>query len=113
MLAAETLREEGYNVLEEGDGSAALALLRSEAEIDLLITDVKLPGMDGYQLAGAALGDRPELKVLLMTGYAHEPVPERLAAADVKVLHKPYTMHDLTSLTEAALTGKANARVRA
>lgn len=112
MLAAETLRDEGYNVLEQGDGSTALTMLRSDPGIDLLITDVKLPGMDGYQLAEAALGHRPGLKVLLMTGYA-QPAPDRLAAAKVQVLHKPYTMRDLTSLTRACLDREASSRAEA
>jgi DNA-binding response OmpR family regulator len=62
------LVESGYRVLEAGDAQAALRLL--DAGVDLLLTDVKLPDMDGGELAAAATDARPGLKVVLMSGYA-------------------------------------------
>ncbi|HEX6958640.1 MAG TPA: response regulator [Ferrovibrio sp.] len=103
MLAVETIRDEGYNVLEEGDGRAALTILKSDAEIDLLITDVKLPGVSGYQLAEAGTAHRPRLKVVLMTGFTQDPVPEKLARAGVKVLYKPYDLKELASYANRLL----------
>ncbi|PWC40902.1 PAS domain-containing sensor histidine kinase [Azospirillum sp. TSO35-2] len=70
MLLVEVLEGDGYTVLEAADGDAALALLSSPARIDLLTTDVGLPGLNGRQLAEMARGLRPELRVLFLTGYA-------------------------------------------
>jgi len=75
MLIAETLAESGYAVIEAPDGPAGLKVLESSARIDLLITDVGLPGgMNGRQVADAARLTRPDLKVLFITGYAENAV---------------------------------------
>jgi CheY-like chemotaxis protein len=69
-LVSEVLQELGYRTLEAPDGPAGLQILQSDGEIDLLITDVGLPGINGRQLADQARVSRPNLKVLFMTGYA-------------------------------------------
>ncbi len=70
-LIAEVLAEAGYRVLEAGDGAAGLLLLESGARIDLLLTDVGLPGgMNGRQVADVARVSRPALRVLFITGFA-------------------------------------------
>jgi CheY-like chemotaxis protein len=75
MLVTEVLEEMGYTTLEAGDGNSALQLLQSNARIDLLVTDVGLPGpMNGRQVADAARVARPDLKVLFITGYAENAV---------------------------------------
>ena len=75
MLVAEVLAELGYAVIEAPDGPAGLKVLESNAKIDLLITDVGLPGgMNGRQVADAARVSRPDLKVLFITGYAENAV---------------------------------------
>ncbi len=71
MLVTETLEELGYAALEAPDGAAALAILQRPLRIDLLVTDVGLPGLNGRQLAEAARQLRPDLRVLFITGYAH------------------------------------------
>ena len=58
---------------------------------------MRLPGINGYQLAEAGTAHRPRLKVLLMTGFAQEPVPEGLAKAGIKVLYKPFDIGMLAS----------------
>lgn len=69
MLIGEVLAEAGYAVIEAPDGPAGLKVLESNARIDLLITDVGLPGgMNGRQVADAARVSRPDLKVLFITG---------------------------------------------
>jgi PAS domain S-box-containing protein len=71
MLIAEVLEEAGYTALEAADGPAAMKVVRSPARIDLLITDVGLPGgLNGRQVADAARVLRPGLKTLFITGYA-------------------------------------------
>ncbi len=75
MLVTEVLADMGCNALEAADGPAGLAILQSDARIDLLVTDVGLPkGMNGRQLAEAARALRPELKILFITGYAENAV---------------------------------------
>jgi PAS domain S-box-containing protein len=75
MLVTEVLEEMGYRALEAGDGATALQILQSNAHIDLLVTDVGLPGaMNGRQVADAARATRPDLKVLFITGYAENAV---------------------------------------
>ncbi len=75
MVAVEILEELGYNVLEAGDGPTALKIMNSGRPIDLLVTDVGLPGgMNGRQLADAVRINRPDLRVLFVTGYAENAV---------------------------------------
>ena len=75
MLVVEMLTDAGFNVLEAGDGAEAIKTLQSDVAIDLLVTDVGLPGqLNGRQVADAARGVRPELKVVFITGYAENAV---------------------------------------
>jgi CheY-like chemotaxis protein len=75
MLIKDVLTENGYTPLEASDGPTALKLLRSNIRIDLLVTDVGLPGgINGRQVADAARVTRPDLKVLFITGYAENAV---------------------------------------
>jgi CheY-like chemotaxis protein len=69
-LIVEVLEDLGYRTVEAADGPAGLKLLQSKRRIDLLVTDVGLPGLNGRQLADAAREGRPDLKVLFITGYA-------------------------------------------
>ena len=98
VVAVEVLADAGYRVLEAGDGDAALKVLKQNADVDLLITDIKMPGLNGYQLAEAGMALRPQLKVLLMTGYAQEPIPAKMAASGVRVLYKPFDIDQLPLL---------------
>jgi PAS domain S-box-containing protein len=94
MLVAEVLAESGYSVIEAADGPSGLRVLESNARIDLLITDVGLPGgMNGRQVADAARLGRPDLKVLFITGYAENAVVGggRLERG-MSVLTKPFQM---------------------
>ena len=94
MLIAEILAETGYAVIEAPDGPAGLRVLQSNARIDLLITDVGLPGgLNGRQVADAARATRPDLKVLFITGYAENAVIGRgRLEKGMHVLTKPFQM---------------------
>src|SRR3546814_17539922 len=71
MLIVEVLEEAGYTAIEADDGPSGLKILQSDIQIDLLITDVGLPGgMNGRQIAEAARESRPDLQVLFVTGFA-------------------------------------------
>ena len=105
MLVTDVLAELGYAALEAGDGAAGLAILRSKARIDLLVTDVGLPGgMNGRQVADAGRQLRPGLKVLFITGYAESAA---VGGADLDpgmgVLTKPFAMDDLTRRVRSLL----------
>jgi PAS domain S-box-containing protein len=95
----ETLRDLHYTVREAVDAASALAVIDSAEKIDLLLTDVILPGPNGRALANQALARRPGLKVLFMTGYSRNAIVHhgRLDPG-VEVIHKP--------LTQAALAAK-------
>ncbi len=72
LLVVDILNELGFATLEARDADAAIPLLEGEAGIDLLITDIGLPGMNGWELARLARKTRPALKVLFLTGYGAE-----------------------------------------
>jgi len=86
----------GCEVVEAADGNAGLRILESGAPLDLLITDVGLPGLSGGQLAEAARASRPNLPILLITGYAGKSL-ETLKIVDFQVLRKPFTLEELTT----------------
>jgi CheY-like chemotaxis protein len=103
MVEAETLKDAGFAICEARDGAAALEVLQSGQRVDLLITDIKMPGLSGYQLVEAGLGLRPDLKVILITGYAQDPLPTKVAAAGIKVIYKPFDIDVLPSLAKQVL----------
>jgi PAS domain S-box-containing protein len=94
--SCEILRELGYRVLEARDGNQALQVLEREPSINVLFTDVGLPGMTGKELADKARAIRPDLKVLFTTGYARNAIVHhgRLDPG-VQLLVKPFTYEDL------------------
>ena len=98
MLVADVLQEAGYTPIEADDGPAGLRIVRSNTRIDLLITDVGLPGgMNGRQLADAARLLRPDLKVLFITGYAENAVLNHgHLSPGMQVLTKPFAIETLT-----------------
>lgn len=103
-LTAETLRERGYEVLEAPDGPAALRLLAGARRVDLLVTDVGLPGLNGRQLADAARERRPGLPVLFITGYAGVALDGGLPPG-MAAITKPFTHAALTERVAAMLEG--------
>jgi nitrogen-specific signal transduction histidine kinase/CheY-like chemotaxis protein len=107
MLIVEVLEEIGYTVLEAGDGPAGLKILRSDARIDLLVTDVGLPGgMNGRQVADAARTSRPDLKVLFVTGYAENAaIANGLLDPGMQVIAKPFAMIALGNKVREMIEG--------
>jgi CheY-like chemotaxis protein len=103
------LARRGYTVLEAGDGLEALGVAQRHAgAVDLLLTDVRMPGMDGRELARRLRLTRPETRVLLMTGYMDPdgpgPTPEPAGAA---TLHKPFTLEALAERVRGVLALRA------
>jgi CheY-like chemotaxis protein len=98
IIAVEMLEDAGFTVFQAGDGEEALALLKANPEISLLVSDIKMPRMDGYALVQAGRDFKPDLKVLLMTGYAQEPPPNVAVLKGVQTLHKPFNLDRLCEL---------------
>ncbi|MFJ4394465.1 PAS domain-containing protein [Pseudomonas sp. NPDC089395] len=98
MFVSEALGNCGYIVIEAADSLAGLQLLRSDTPIDLLVTDIGLPGgIDGRQMADAGRGTRPGLPVLFMTGYAQPNVLDNAQLEpNTAVLTKPFALEALT-----------------
>lgn len=92
LATAEMLREMGHQVIEAESGVAAIAKLRANDDLDLLITDYLMPGMRGSELAEEVRGRRPDMPVLLLTGYAHLAKGE---AVGLPRLAKPFREADL------------------
>ncbi len=99
MLVAEVLEDLGCTAIEAEDGAAGLRVLRSDARIDLLITDVGLPGgLNGRQVADVARAARPGLRVLFITGYAENAVVGNgHLEPGMQVLTKPFAMETLAN----------------
>lgn len=97
MLVTEVLNDLGYKALEAAEGATALALLRSDLPLDLLVTDVGLPGgLNGRLLADAARATRPGLKVLFITGYAeHSVLNADTLPPGMHIQSKPFSMETL------------------
>ncbi|MDZ7863158.1 response regulator [Acidovorax sp.] len=106
MLMVEVMQDLGYATLEAGNGAEAMHWLRSDRAIDLLITDVGLPGgMNGRQVADAARGERPGLKVLFVTGYAQTAFDEGRLEAGMHVMTKPFDMDALARRVKEVIEG--------
>ncbi len=98
-LIAEALQDNGYVVLEAKDGPSGLRILQSDARIDLLVSDVGLPGgLNGRQVADAARIKRPHLKVLFITGFAENAaIGNGHLEAGMEVITKPFTISALAA----------------
>jgi PAS domain S-box-containing protein len=111
-LIAAQLRDMGHHCLQAADGPGGLEVICSPAHaVDLLITDVGLPGLSGHLLAARARELQPGLKVLFITGYASDAIFDVDAASGVELLNKPFTMAELAArvrrLTAAAESAEA------
>jgi PAS domain S-box-containing protein len=107
--SVEILRDLGYRVIEAHDGPSALRLLERQFRVDLLFTDVVLPGgMTGAQVAAQARGIKPTLKVLFTTGYARNAIVHhgRLDQG-VQLITKPFGISDLATRVRGVLDGLA------
>jgi CheY-like chemotaxis protein len=107
MLVAEVLEDLGYVAVAAADGAAGLAVLQSDARVDLLITDLGLPGgMNGRQVADAGRLLRPGLRVLFITGYADSAaIGYGHLEAGMHVLNKPFAMEALAGWIKDLIAG--------
>ncbi|PZP61042.1 MAG: two-component system response regulator [Pseudoxanthomonas spadix] len=103
-MAADVLADEGMQVVQAGDAEQGLDQLRAQPGFDLLLTDVRLPGMSGRDLADAARALTPTLPVIFMTGYAEEALerPDFLGPG-MQLLRKPFSLADLMAMVRGCL----------
>ncbi|MCJ2099785.1 PAS domain S-box protein [Methylobacterium sp. E-046] len=108
MLVTEVLEDLGYAAIEAGDGASGLKVLQSDVRIDLLVTDVGLPGgLNGRQMADAARQHRPDLKVLFITGYAENAVLNHgHLAHGMNVMTKPFALEALATRIRGIIEGQ-------
>lgn len=106
--SVETLRDLGYRVLEAHDGPSAIRLLERQVQVDLLFTDVVLPGgLTGAQIAAHAAVLRPSLKVLYTTGYARNAIIHQgRLDKGVELIGKPFTSKELAERVRDLLDAK-------
>jgi PAS domain S-box-containing protein len=101
----EMLTEQGYRTLDAVDGPSGLKILRSGQRVDLLVTDVGLPGMNGRQLADQARETRPGLKVLFITGYAENAViSDGFLQPGMEMITKPFDLDHLAQRIRAMVS---------
>ena len=109
MLVARAIAMDGHDTMTAADGAEALDILtREQGRFDLLLTDIQMPVMDGIALALATARDFPDLKILLMTGYADQR--ERASGLNAivhDVVTKPFTVADIrTAVVDALVVWK-------
>jgi two-component system cell cycle sensor histidine kinase/response regulator CckA len=102
-VAERALTRHGYKVLTADNGEEALEILDRGEPIDLLISDVVMPGMDGPSVVREARKSRPELKILFMSGYAEEQLRKSIDIENVNFLPKPFSVTDLAEATRRAI----------
>jgi two-component system, cell cycle response regulator CpdR len=104
-FVARALRMDGHETFEAGDGAEGLERL-DEGAYDLLLSDIRMPVMDGIELAHQAAARFPQMKILLMTGYAEQRErADDLAAKIVDVVPKPFALPDIRKAVAMALAG--------
>ncbi|HEU4649272.1 MAG TPA: ATP-binding protein [Gemmatimonadales bacterium] len=104
VMAARALRQQGFAVLEANHGAAALAALNEHAgRLDILVTDVVMPEMDGVELAQAVTRLRPETRVLYMSGYAQRDLLSGAATPGATLLQKPFRVGELVGAIRKVL----------
>jgi CheY-like chemotaxis protein len=103
-LVSRVLARDGYSVLQAATGEEALERIRTfDGPIDLVLTDVVMPGMDGRELATAVAGRRPDARIVLMSGYSDELPRIEIDVGNFRILDKPFTPAELTRTVQEVL----------
>jgi PAS domain S-box-containing protein len=105
-MVVERLSELGCQILEAADGLGGLSIVESDVRLDLLLTDVGLPGLNGRQLADAARQRRPDIPVVLMTGYVGAALDDWSLPPGIEVVRKPFKLDDLAERVARILAGR-------
>ena len=108
MTIAEYLRDEGYDVIEAGTADEALAVLQKGTHVDVVFTDVRMPGsIDGCELARQVRVHWPNLPVILTSGYSEELLTARSVCEDI-VVPKPYRPQAIVTTIRAVLPSECH-----
>ncbi|MEM8794537.1 MAG: response regulator [Pseudomonadota bacterium] len=104
-FVSRALMIDGHTVTTAEDGSEALDVLSEDSDFDLLLSDIKMPVMDGIALALNVARDHPDVPILLMTGYADQRErADGLEQIVVDVVQKPFSLADIRAAVNAAIT---------
>ena len=106
-LNARGLKSRGYNVIEAGNGVEAMAALAREGgRVDLVVSDVVMPEMDGPTLLKRLREDNPDIKIIFVSGYAEDAFEKSLPdSSQYNFLAKPFTLKQLVSAVKEAMGG--------
>ncbi|HTX34017.1 MAG TPA: response regulator [Bryobacteraceae bacterium] len=111
ILVLSFLQAKGYTVLEAENGADALAICKRQQHIDLLLTDVRMPGMGGRELTEKAAPLHPQMKVILMSGYTDDAlIAEGIRMKGIPFLQKPFTLPELAAKVREVLDGKKHVK---
>ena len=102
----EELEDEGVDLITATNGEEALEILGRGEAIDLLISDVVMPGMDGPTMVEEARKTRPELRILFISGYAEEQLRNSINVGNVSFLPKPFSVQELAEAAKRTMTAK-------
>jgi two-component system cell cycle sensor histidine kinase/response regulator CckA len=105
-VAERALTRHGYSVVTADNGEDALEILAKNEPVDLLISDVVMPGMDGPTMVREARASRPDLKILFMSGYAEEQLRKSIDIENVNFLPKPFSVVELAEAARRTVMGK-------
>ncbi len=110
LLVKDVLVELGYNTLEADEANAAIGILQSDRPIELMVSDVGLPGMNGRQLAEHARDYRPEIPILFITGYAENAaIRADFLGTNMAMIAKPFSIEELSGKIEEMLCARIDA----
>jgi two-component system, cell cycle response regulator CpdR len=103
-LIQRALAMDGHEIIVTQDGAEALEKLQASPNVDLLISDVQMPGIDGIELVEKGLAARPKLRVVLMSGFSGElGRAEHLKGRIARVVTKPFTLEQIRSTVKSVL----------
>jgi two-component system cell cycle sensor histidine kinase/response regulator CckA len=105
-VAERALTRQGYTVLTAANGEEALDILDERGPVDLLVSDVVMPAMDGPTMVRAARGKFPDIPVLFMSGYAEEQLRRSIDLDRVAFLPKPFSVQQLAEAARDAVAAK-------
>jgi signal transduction histidine kinase len=95
VFSAHALRNKGYNILEAENAEQAMKIYSSVSKIDIVVSDVVMPGMNGNELVARLLRKNPELKVLLISGYTEDDLSLDIESDNIRFLSKPFSLKQL------------------
>ncbi|MCK5295434.1 MAG: response regulator [Alphaproteobacteria bacterium] len=108
-FATRALCNKGYSILEATCGEEAIEIVKENPNIDVLITDMIMPGMDGATLAGLVCAEYSDIKVILISGYSEDVARKDLAdSPDFNFLAKPFSLNDLAAKVKEVINGTSN-----